>query len=89
LKSQIEHQVFDLSCAELFDLRSAVIGVPHGLTDLRDLRIYSFDPNAVVSWEPFVDIVGRHFKQPKEGLGFDNSATGHMWRSIRRSTKYL
>ena len=23
--------------------------------------IYSFDPNAVVSWEPFVEIVGRHF----------------------------
>jgi hypothetical protein len=30
--------------------------------------IYSFDPNAVVSWESFVDIVGRNFKQPKEGL---------------------
>jgi hypothetical protein len=28
--------------------------------------IYSFDPNAVVSWEPFVEIVGRHFKQPAE-----------------------
>jgi hypothetical protein len=28
LKAQIEHQVFDISCAELFDLRSAVIGVP-------------------------------------------------------------
>ena len=32
--------------------------------------IYSFDPSAVVSWEPFIDIVGRHFKQPAEGLGF-------------------
>jgi hypothetical protein len=21
--------------------------------------IYSFDPNAVVSWEPFIDIVGQ------------------------------
>jgi HD domain len=51
--------------------------------------IYSFDPNAVVSWEPFVDIVGRHFKQPAEGLGFDNSPTSHMWRTIRRPTKYL
>jgi hypothetical protein len=35
--------------------------------------IYSFDPNAVVSWEPFIDVVGRHFRQPHEGLGFDNS----------------
>ena len=51
--------------------------------------IYSFDPNAVVSWEPFADIVGRHFKQPAEGLGFDNSPTSHMWRTIRRPTKYL
>src|SRR6266498_3549294 len=51
--------------------------------------IYSFDPNAVVSWEPFVDIVGRNFKQPAEGLGFDNSPTSHMWRTIRRPTKYL
>jgi hypothetical protein len=51
--------------------------------------IYSFDPNAVVSWEPFTDIVGRNFKQPEEGLGFDNSPTSHMWRTIRRPTKYL
>jgi hypothetical protein len=51
--------------------------------------IYSFDPNAVVSWEPFNDIVGRHFKQPAEGLGFDNSPVSHMWRTIRRPTKYL
>ena len=51
--------------------------------------IYSFDPNAVVSWEPFIGIVGRHFKQPDEGLGFDNSPVAHMWRTIRRPTKYL
>jgi len=50
---------------------------------------YSFDPNAVVSWEPFIDIVGRNFKQPEEGLGFDNSPVSHMWRTIRRPTKYL
>jgi hypothetical protein len=51
--------------------------------------IYSFDPNAVVSWEPFADIVGRNFRQPEEGLGFDNSPVAHMWRTIRRPTKYL
>ena len=44
--------------------------------------LYSFDPDAVVSMDPFVDIIGRHFKQPKEGLGFDNSPVAHMWRSI-------
>jgi hypothetical protein len=44
--------------------------------------LYSFDPNAKVTIEPFIDIVGRHFKQPKEGLGFDNSPVAHMWRTI-------
>jgi hypothetical protein len=44
--------------------------------------LYAFDPKAVVSIEPFLDIVGRHFKQPKEGLGYDNSPSAHMWRSM-------
>jgi hypothetical protein len=45
---------------------------------------YSFDRNAVVTIEPFLDILGRHFKQPKEGLGNDNSPGAHMWRAIAR-----
>jgi len=32
--------------------------------------------------EPFIDVIGRHFKQPKEGLGFDASPVAHMWRSL-------
>lgn len=44
--------------------------------------LYAFDPNSIVSIDPFTDIIGRHFKQPKEGLGFDNSPVAHMWRSI-------
>jgi hypothetical protein len=44
--------------------------------------LYAFDPNMKVSLDPFVDIIGRHFKQPKEGLGFDNSPVAHMWRSV-------
>ena len=39
-------------------------------------------PDAKVSLDPFIDIIGRHFKQPKEGLGFDNSPTAHMWRTM-------
>jgi hypothetical protein len=46
--------------------------------------LYAFDPNAKVSIDPFVDIVGRHFKQPKEGLCNDNSLVAHMWRTIAR-----
>ena len=51
--------------------------------------IYSFDPNAVVSMDDFVDIIGRNFKQPEEGLGFDNSPVAHMWRTMIWPTKYL
>ena len=31
--------------------------------------IYSFDPNAKVNLDDFVDIVGRNFRQPEDGLG--------------------
>ena len=44
--------------------------------------LYAFDPNMKVSLDPFIDIIGRHFKQPKEGLGYDNSPVAHMWRSL-------
>lgn len=43
---------------------------------------YSFDPAAPADIEPFIDIIGRHFRQPKEGLGNDNTPVAHMWRSI-------
>jgi predicted HD phosphohydrolase len=51
--------------------------------------LYAFDPNAVVSIDPFVDIIGRHFKQPKEGLGNDGSPVAHMWRTITRPDQPL
>jgi len=44
--------------------------------------LYAFDPKAVVTIDPFVDLIGRHFKQPREGLGNDNSPVAHMWRSM-------
>lgn len=44
--------------------------------------LYAFDPKANVSLDPFIDIVGRQFKQPKEGLGYDGSPVAHMWRTI-------
>ena len=51
--------------------------------------IYSFDPNAKVNLDDFVDIIGRHFRQPKEGLGFDNSPSAHMWRTLNWPTRFL
>ena len=44
--------------------------------------LYAFDPNEKVSLDPFIDIIGRQFKQPKEGLGYDNSPVAHMWRTM-------
>ena len=44
--------------------------------------LYAFDRSAKVSIDPFVDIIGRHFKQPKEGLGWDDSPSSHMFRTI-------
>ena len=50
---------------------------------------YSFDPNAKVSLDPFIDVIGRHFKQPEAGLGFDNSPVAHMWRTLINPTRRL
>jgi hypothetical protein len=44
--------------------------------------LYAFEPGVVVTLEPFIDIVGRNFKNPKEGLGNDGSPVAHMWRAI-------
>jgi hypothetical protein len=51
--------------------------------------IYSFDPNAKVDLNDFTDIIGRNFKQPKEGLGFDNTPSSHMWRTLMWPTRFL
>jgi len=51
--------------------------------------LYSFDPGAQVALEEFTDVVGRHFRQPTEGLGFDNSPSAHMWRTMNWPTRYL
>jgi hypothetical protein len=51
--------------------------------------LYSFDPSARVEIEQFEDIIGRHFKTPVEGLGFDDSPVAHMWRSIIWPNNFL
>jgi hypothetical protein len=51
--------------------------------------LYAFDPKMEVELEEFTDIVGRHFRQPREGLGFDQSPSAHMWRTINWPTRYL
>ena len=44
--------------------------------------LYAFDHSKVMKMDPFMDIVARHFKNPEEGLGNDNSPSAHMWRTI-------
>jgi hypothetical protein len=51
--------------------------------------LYSFDPNVVVELEQFEDVIGRHFKQPEQGLGNDNTPASHIWRTIRRPCNAL
>ena len=43
----------------------------HRLCGLRSL--YAFDPNVRVELHGFTDVVGRHFRQPEDGLGLKDT----------------
>jgi hypothetical protein len=51
--------------------------------------VYSFDSAAVVDFGEFEDMVGRNFRQPAEGLGFDGSPVAHMWRTMIWPNNFL
>ena len=51
--------------------------------------VYAFQENWSVDPEELTDIIGRHFRQPKEGLGFDGSPTAHMWRTLIWPNNFL
>ncbi len=51
--------------------------------------IYFFQDTPIPDPEIFTDIIGRHFKEPEEGLGFDNSPTAHMWRTMIWPNNFL
>ena len=51
--------------------------------------IYSFDPNVAVEFGDFEDVVGRNFRPPEEGLGFDGSPVAHMWRTMIWPNNFL
>jgi hypothetical protein len=50
---------------------------------------YAFDDDVAVSLDPLMDIIGRHFRQPAEGLGFDASPAAHMWRTMIWPNNFL
>ena len=51
--------------------------------------VYAFQDNWDVDPELFTDIIGRHFREPKEGLGFDGSPVAHMWRTMIWPNNFL
>lgn len=51
--------------------------------------IYFFDDSPAPDPEIFTDIIGRHFRQPKEGLGLDDSSAAHMWRTMIWPNNFL
>jgi hypothetical protein len=51
--------------------------------------MYSFDADARVEFGEFEDVVGRNFRQPAEGLGFDGSPVAHMWRTMIWPNNFL
>lgn len=44
--------------------------------------IYFFESSDAPDPEMFTDIIGRNFREPEEGLGFDGSPVAHMWRTM-------
>jgi hypothetical protein len=51
--------------------------------------LYAFEPDVQVTIDEFEDILGRNFRQPEEGLGFDGSSSANLWRTIIRPSKFL
>jgi hypothetical protein len=51
--------------------------------------IYFFDKVDPIDPALFTDILGRNFRQPDEGLGFDGSPTAHMWRTMIWPNNFL
>ncbi len=51
--------------------------------------VYFFDDTAPVDPEIFTDLIGRHFRQPAEGLGHDDSPAAHMWRTMIWPNNFL
>jgi hypothetical protein len=51
--------------------------------------MYAFQENWSVDPEQFTDVIGRNFREPKEGLGFDGSPTAHMWRTMIWPNNFL
>jgi hypothetical protein len=50
---------------------------------------YAFEPGPEIDPAMFEDLIGRNFRQPREGLGFDGSPVAHMWRTMIWPNNFL
>jgi hypothetical protein len=44
--------------------------------------LYAFDPNVKIDRAAFDHLIDKHFRNPKEGLGYDGSSAAHLWKTI-------
>ena len=44
--------------------------------------LYAFNPDIEIDVEDFRDLIGRHWRDPEAGLGYDDSPVAHMWRTF-------
>ena len=51
--------------------------------------LYAFEEGVELTLDPFIEIIERNFAHPAEGLGYDNSPSAHMWRTIANPDKPL
>ena len=50
---------------------------------------YFFEDTSEIDPGPLADAIGRHFRQPADGLGFDGSPVAHMWRTMIWPNNFL
>lgn len=54
----------------------------HAAREVTVSDLYAFEPDVVLTLDPFRELIAKHVKQPAEGLGNDNSPVAHMWRTL-------
>ncbi len=50
---------------------------------------YFFDRSETIDPEIFAELIGRTFREPAAGLGFDDSPVAHMWRTVIWPNNFL
>jgi hypothetical protein len=51
--------------------------------------LYFFEETAPIAPEYFSEVIARNFRQPAEGLGYDDSPSSHMWRTMIWPNNFL